>query len=264
MFYLLHKFSVNLDEEKIGEGLLLHDITKEEEIDTLKNNLISLTSHEFKTPITNIKGSVETLLRSEVEWEPEFQQELLEGVHEDIERIQHLVDDWMDISKIESGTMYVDRNMIRSDHLIEEAIDQIPQELRENASVEFINNIDEYLFFYADKQRVQQVLLNLFTNALRYNDEKHKEIHIILDKDNDYITISVADNGIGISANHIDRIFNRFYQVDATATRRTGGTGLGLSICKGIMEAHEGKIKVESVVGEGSVFTLYFPLRGGK
>lgn len=262
VFYLLYKFTVELDEEKIGQGLLLHDITKEEEIDTLKNNLISLTSHEFKTPITNIKGSVETLLRSDVEWEPEFQQELLVGVHEDIERIQHLVSDWMDISKIESGTMYVERNMIRSDHVIEESMNQIPEELRKDASFEFYNHIDAYLFFYADKQRVQQVLINLFTNALRYNDAAHKEIKITLEKIEDYITISVADNGIGISLDEINRIFNRFYQVDASATRRTGGTGLGLAICKGIMEAHEGKIEVMSEPGKGSIFTLYFPLKG--
>ena len=104
-YYILHKFSVMLDDDIIGEGLLLRDITKEEEIDTLKNNLISLASHEFKTPITNIKGSVETLLRSDVEWDADFKLELLEGVHEDIERIQHLVSDWMDISKIESGSI---------------------------------------------------------------------------------------------------------------------------------------------------------------
>ncbi len=121
-YYILHKFSVMLDDDIIGEGLLLRDITKEEEIDTLKNNLISLASHEFKTPITNIKGSVETLLRSDVEWDPDFKQELLEGVHEDIERIQHLVSDWMDISKIESGSLYIDRNMIVADPQIGKSI----------------------------------------------------------------------------------------------------------------------------------------------
>ncbi len=196
-------------------------------------------------------------------WEPEFQQELLEGVHEDIERIQHLVNDWMDISKIESGTMYVERNMIRADHVIEESMEQVPKELRENASFQFHNKTEEYLFFYADKRRVQQVLVNLFTNALRYNDESFKKITITLDKKMDDITISVSDNGIGISGDHIERIFNRFYQVDVTATRRTGGTGLGLAICKGIMDAHEGKIEVESELGKGSTFTLYFPLRKG-
>lgn len=260
-FYLLHKFSVMLDEERIGEGLLLRDITKEEEIDTLKNNLISLTSHEFKTPITNIKGSVETLLRSEVKWEPEFQQELLEGVHEDIERIQHLVNDWMDISKIESGTMYVERNMVRPDHIIEETIEQVPKDLRKNAIFQFHHHLDESTLFYADKRRVQQVLMNLFTNALRYNDSNLKEIDITLDKEKDHIIISVSDNGIGISKDHITRIFNRFYQVDVTATRRTGGTGLGLAICKGIMDAHEGKIEVNSEPGKGSTFILSFPLR---
>lgn len=263
-YYVLHKFSVMLDDTTIGKGLLLRDITKEEEIDTLKNNLISLTSHEFKTPITNIKGSVETLLREEVEWEPEFQQELLEGVHVNIDRILHLVNDWMDISKIESGTMYVERNIVRANHLIEKSIEQIPLSLREDASFHFHNNLPEDFSFYADKMRVQQVLVNLFTNALRYNDASIKKIDITLDIMDDYITIAVSDNGIGISDDHITKIFNRFYQVDVTATRRSGGTGLGLAICVGIMEAHEGKIEVISHPGEGSAFILYFPIKKGR
>lgn len=263
-YYLLHNFSVMLDEERIGEGLVLRDITKEEEIDLLKNNLISLTSHEFKTPITTIKGGVETLLRSEVEWDPEFKQELLEGVREDIERIEHLVNDWLDISKIDSGTMYVERNTIRADHIIELSMELIPEQLTEDAIFTFNNRLGEGFTFFADKMRVQQVLVNLITNALRYNDSSPKKIDITLDRDEDYITISVADNGIGISEDHLEKIFNRFYQVDVTATRRTGGTGLGLAICTGIMEAHEGKIKVESNPGNGSVFTLYFPVKEGE
>ncbi|MDY0409063.1 sensor histidine kinase [Paracerasibacillus soli] len=259
--YMLHSFSVVLDEQMIGKGLLLRDITKEAEIDTLKNNLISLTSHEFKTPITNIRGSVETLLRTDVQWEPEFERELLEGVHEDIERIQHLVSDWMDISKIESGSMYIERNMIRGDQIIEESLQQIPKELQKETEVTFVNNLQEPTYFYGDKIRIQQVLVNLFMNAIRYNDELVKKIDIVLDKTNDHVTISISDNGIGISKDHIEKIFTRFYQVDVTATRRTGGTGLGLSICKGIMEAHHGKITVESELNKGSTFTLLFPLR---
>ncbi|WP_342432935.1 ATP-binding protein [Neobacillus sp. FSL H8-0543] len=262
-YYILHKFSVMLDDAIIGEGLLLRDITKEEEIDTLKNNLISLASHEFKTPITNIKGSVETLLRSDVEWDPDFKLELLEGVHEDIERIQHLVSDWMDISKIESGSLYIERNMIVADPQIRKSIEQIPLALREDAIFHYHNHLGVDFTFYADKLRVQQVLVNLFTNALRYNDAKVKKIDITLDRDDDFITISISDNGIGISADHVTNIFNRFYQVDVTATRRTGGTGLGLAICAGIMEAHEGRIEVTSEVGKGSTFTLFFPVLKG-
>ncbi|RHW40997.1 histidine kinase [Neobacillus notoginsengisoli] len=263
-YYLLHNFSVLLDEEKMGEGLLLRDITKEEEIDTLKNNLISLASHEFKTPITTIKGSVETLLRSEVEWEPEFKQELLEGVHEDIERIQHLINDWLDISKIDSGAMNVEPNTIRADHVIELSMESIPKTLKHDAILEFNNYVEEGFTFYADKMRVQQVLINLITNAIRYNDSNRKKVDITLDKENGYTTISVADNGIGISKDHLEKIFNLFYQVDLTATRRTGGTGLGLAICAGIMEAHEGRIKVVSEPGMGSKFIIYFPDRKGE
>src|SRR5699024_2701443 len=102
--------------------------------------------------------------------------------------------------------------------------------------------------------------VNLFTNALRYNDEPIKEIDVTLEKNENYLTISVADNGIGISRDHLSKIFNRFYQVDITATRRSGGTGLGLAICKGIMHAHKGEIEVHSEPGKGTTFILYFPL----
>ncbi|WP_156857365.1 ATP-binding protein [Oceanobacillus sp. AG] len=258
--YMLHSFSVILDEQTIGKGLLLRDITKEAEIDTLKNNLISLTSHEFKTPITNIRGSVETLLREDVEWEKDFEKELLEGVHEDIERIQHLVSDWMDISKIESGTMYVERNMVRGDQMIEKSLQQIPKELQTNLEVTFENKLKKPVYFYGDKIRVQQVLVNLFMNAIRYNDQLIKKIDITLDQSASDIIISIKDNGIGISEDHLEKIFTRFYQVDVTGTRRTGGTGLGLAICKGIMEAHHGKITVKSEQNVGSTFTLFFPL----
>lgn len=263
-YYRLHKFLVKLDDDTIGEGLLLRDITKDEEIDALKNNLISLTSHEFKTPITNIKGSIETLLRQEVEWGPEFQQELLEGVHEDIDRILCLVNDWMDISKIESGTMYVEMNKVRPDQVIAKSMEQIPLPLRRDAEFHFHNHLGSDFVLYADKLRVQQVLVNLFTNALRYNDAAIKKIDVSVDIDQDDLTISVSDNGIGIAADQLEKIFNHFYQVDATAARRTGGTGLGLAICVGIMEAHGGKIEVTSKPGAGSTFTLYFPITKGE
>ncbi|WP_374016745.1 sensor histidine kinase [Paenibacillus thiaminolyticus] len=263
-YYRLHKFLVMLDDDRIGEGLLLRDITQEEEIDALKNNLISLTSHEFKTPITNIKGSIETLLRQEVEWGPEFQQELLEGVHEDIDRILCLVNDWMDISKIESGTMYVEMNKIRPDQVIAKSMEQIPLPLRRDAAFHFHNHLGNDFVLYADKLRVQQVLVNLYTNALRYNDAALKKIDVSLNIEQDYITVSVSDNGIGIAEDQLDKIFNHFYQVDATAARRTGGTGLGLAICVGIMEAHGGKIEVTSKPGAGSTFTLYFPIKKGE
>src|SRR5699024_5935912 len=137
---------------------------------------------------------------------------------------------------------------------------KIPKDLSEHANFEFYNNIKKKPFMYADKIRIQQVLVNLFTNALRYNDEEMKRIDITLSKNDDYLTIAVSDNGIGISQAHVQKIFNRFYQVDITATRRTGGTGLGLAICKGIMYAHGGKIEVQSEIGKGSTFILYFPL----
>ncbi|MBN6206064.1 hypothetical protein JYK21_06335, partial [Ralstonia pickettii] len=154
----------------------------------------------------------------------------------------------------------IEKNMVRPDHVILESLRMVPKVLQEDASFTFTNETEEDLVFYADKGRIQQVLLNLFTNALRYNDEEHKKIDITLKKESNVIKIAIADNGIGIAKEHQKSIFNRFYQVDVTATRRSGGTGLGLAICEGIMEAHGGHIEVESSLNKGSTFTLCFPI----
>ncbi|MEJ8547556.1 ATP-binding protein [Brevibacillus borstelensis] len=254
----LAAFQVSGEDRVFGRGYVWRDITKEHEVDRLKNDLISLASHEFKTPITSIKGSIETLLRSDAKWDEEFKQELLEGVHEDIRRIQELVNDWLDISKIDAGAMGIQREPIRVAKIVEKAVGRL--RTAQHSETQLDADIREDLpAVFADKLRIEQVLVNLFTNAIRYNDQLPR-IRISADADEEFVHIRVEDNGIGIHAEHLDKIFDRFYRVDVSATRRTGGTGLGLAICKGIMEAHGGMITVQSKTGEGSAFTVSLPI----
>ncbi|HWR45534.1 sensor histidine kinase [Sporomusa sp.] len=254
----LSVFPVTDDENHtIGKGFLWRDITKEHEVDKLKSDLISMVSHEFKTPITSIKGSVETLLRLDADWDEEFKQEMLTGIHEDIGHIQELVNDWLDVSRIDAKAISLDREPVRASTVVDNAVRKLPKHFASGANID--STVDENLpFIYGDRVRLGQVLSNLLTNAIRYNDRR-PYIKISAASDERYVYINVEDNGIGINEKHLERVFDRFYCVDTGQERRTGGTGLGLAICKGIVEAHGGNIKVKSCEGIGSVFTIGIP-----
>ncbi|MBP2663687.1 MAG: rcsC 4 [Firmicutes bacterium] len=257
-YMMLSAFPVISDENhSIGKGFVWWDVTKEQEVDKLKSDLISMVSHEFKTPITSIKGSVETLLRVDAEWEEEFKREMLTGIHEDIDRIQELVNDWLDISRIDAKAISLDREPVRPSIVVENAIKKLPKLFASGVTIQSTveNNLP---FIYGDRVRLGQVLLNLFTNAIRYN-ERSPQIKISARHDENYVHISVADNGIGINKEHVDKVFNRFYCVENGRERPSGSTGLGLAICKGIVEAHSGTIRLESNFGTGSVFTVSIP-----
>lgn len=257
-FMMVSAFEVAREGRVFGRGYVWRDMTKEHEIDALKNDLISLASHEFKTPITSIRGSVETLLRVDAQWEESFKQELLEGIHEDIGRIQDLIDDWLDISKIESGAMRINPQPLRVEAVVESAMRRLPQQASDTHTQFEVSVAEDIPLIYGDKLRLEQVLVNLFTNAVRYNEE-HPLIRISARADERYVRLAVQDNGIGIAEEHLDKLFDRFYRVDVSSSRQTGGTGLGLAICKGIMQAHGGGIQVASKLGVGSMFTLTIP-----
>jgi PAS domain S-box-containing protein len=255
---MLSAFPVTSDEHHIiGKGFVWRDITKEHEVDKLKSDLLSMVSHEFKTPITSIKGSVETLLRVDAYWDEDFKREMLTGIHEDIDRIQELVNDWLDISRIDAKAISLDREPVRPSTVVDNAVRKLPKHFASGAKIE--STVGECLpMMYGDRVRLGQVLSNLLTNAIRYN-ERNPEIKISADCDEKYIHISVADNGIGINEKHFVKIFDRFYCVDTGRERPSGGTGLGLAICKGIIDAHSGNIRVKSCEGTGSVFTVSIP-----
>lgn len=251
-------FLVRSSNQIKGRGYVWRDVTKEYEIDQLKNSLISLASHEFKTPITNIRGSIETLLRRDAEWDIDFQKELLKDVLEDIGRIQTLVDDWLDISKIDAGMLAVRPVPLSAEGLITDVVEHFRQRWDFTWEVSVALGMPPVT---ADRNRLEQVLINLVSNALRYNDRK-PHLAFRLDYTEQDVFIHVQDNGIGINEQDLERVFERFYQVDSSSTRRLGGTGLGLAICKGIIEAHGGRLKVSSTLGLGSTFTIILPRAG--
>jgi len=241
----------------LGRGYLFRDVTKIWEIDKLKGDLISLVSHEFKTPITSIKGSVETLLRQDAQWDESFKQELLEGILEDTDRLRDLVEDWLDLSKLAAGTIGLNKEPARALTVVENTLRHLPKHLQNGATIE--NKVSSELpLILGDRLRLEQVLANLLTNAIRYNDREPR-IEISAYSDELFVYIAVTDNGIGISEPDLAHIFDRLQRTDLGPQRREGGTGLGLAICKGIMQAHGGDIKAQSTRETGSTFTISIP-----
>ncbi|RHW34839.1 sensor histidine kinase [Neobacillus notoginsengisoli] len=260
-YIMLNKFSVYSDTSYIGNGYLLRDITKEEEIDQLKSNLITIASHEFKTPITSIRGSVETLMIQDADWDEDFKQELLQGIHEDILHLQDLISVWLDIKKIEMGTLSLNKGHFVVSQLILNTLDHLPNEFVQSKLVSFKEENDvKFPLLYGDEKRLQQVLLNLIMNGLVHNDSPAKKVEVSVTSDSRYVYIHVKDNGIGFSKELSKKIFDRFYRADNSPQRKTGGTGLGLSICLGLMQEHNGDILVKSELGKGSEFTMKLPI----
>ena len=252
---------LNLDlERRIAERTegLVKDITKEKEIDRLKNQLISFTSHEFKTPITTLSGSIETLMRKDIEWEEDFKDEILLGMKDDVQRLEQLTSDWIDIVKIDSNALVLINEQMRIGSFIEGVIQGLKKPPYTEGKIIFKrSDASEHILAF-DIKRVEQVIRNIITNAIRYS-KGNPTIFIRVYEDKERIYIDFKDNGIGIAEEHIPKIFDKFYHVDATRTRKTGGTGLGLAICKGIIEAHGWEIKVVSQLNKGSTFTIVIP-----
>ncbi|GHI01469.1 ATP-binding protein [Neobacillus kokaensis] len=254
----LTKFPIHHEKENYGFGLVLQDITKEKEMDLLKNQLISFTSHEFKTPITTLSSSIETLRRKDVEWEEAFIEEILLGMTDDVKRLEQLTSDWLDIVKIDSNALILIKEQTRIGSFIEGVIQGLKKPPYDRTKIIYTKTAasDQVLFF--DIKRIDQVIRNIITNAIRYC-RMNPTILVRIHEDRNNIWIDFKDNGIGIAAEHQKKIFEKFYHVDVSRTRKSGGTGLGLAICKGILDAHGWDIKVESEINKGSTFTIVIP-----
>ncbi|MGD9146431.1 MAG: ATP-binding protein [Anaerolineae bacterium] len=243
--------------DSLGLGLLLRDITREKELDEMKSQLLSTVSHELRTPLASIKGFATTLLREDVEWEEASRREFLSIIDEESDRLTELIGNLLDMSRIEAGTLRVEPEPTDLGPIIQETAAEF-QLMTRRHQIEILL-APALPLVMADPRRARQILRNLVENAIKYSPQGGT-ITIAASVDASSVQTSVADQGIGIESSHLDSVFDRFYQVDSASTRRVGGSGLGLSICKAIVEAHNGKIWVESQSGSGSTFYFTFPL----
>ncbi len=236
-------------------GILLRDVTREVQIERLKESLISVVAHELKTPIAAMRIQVETLARQDTEWDESFRSGLLSDMLSESQQLERLIDDWLDITRIEGGLLRLERKVVQVAGLLDRACRVVGAQYEIAVTRRIARNAE---CCNVDAGRVTQLLINLLTNAARYSRGPARVL-VDVRRDGAWIEIAVADEGIGIPPDQLERVFDRFYQVDMSMRRRSGGTGLGLAICRGIAEAHGGSIVADSVLGQGTRFVVRLP-----
>ncbi len=243
------------DSRQLGVVLLLQNVTKLKQIDQLKSEFVMTASHELRTPLTGMAMSIDLLLETAQPKLSETEAELLQTAQEDVQRLRDLVNDLLDLSKIESGKIELSQAETDPRALVEKAIDLLRIQAKEK-SIQLSSALSDSLKpVRADPNKVTWVLTNLIANALRYANEK---IEVTAQAHGDWISIAVIDDGPGIDVAYQSKIFDKFVQVKTE--RDVGGTGLGLAICKEIIKAHGGTIWVNSTPGAGSAFTFTLPV----
>jgi signal transduction histidine kinase/HAMP domain-containing protein len=227
------------------------------EADRLRSQFISSVSHELRTPLTLIKGYSTSLLRKNVSWDKTTQREFLQIIDEKTDELRDLIDKLLQSAKLEAGALKLEKEPVLMPKLAQKVVEDIAlRAKKQKLTLEFAPS---FPVVEADIRCMEQVLRNLVENAIKYSPEGG-EIAITGEIKENEILVSVSDNGIGIPPEHKDKVFERFYRVDSPLTRGSSGSGLGLSITKGHVEAHGGKIWLESTVGKGSKFYFSLPL----
>jgi signal transduction histidine kinase len=228
-------------------------------IDRLQENMarqsqfVSDASHELKTPLTVIKSYANLLRRHGVE-DKEMANEAIEAIYSEATRIQKMTETFLDLATLEKDTE-LELKEINVVSLCENILKQLKNVYRREISLHF-----EFtpMIIHADELKLKQVIIILLDNAMKYSTDK---IDVLLEKNEQYVSISVKDYGIGIPEDEINNTFERFYRVDKARSRETGGTGLGLHIAKSIMNLHKGEIRIDSKEGEGTTVKLFLPIR---
>ena len=226
------------------------------EVDELKSRFFTNISHEFRTPLTLILGPIKQMITRLSDGK---MKEDLNIVHRNANKLLGLVNQLLDISKIESGNMKLQaspQNIIQVIKVLVLSFTSYAE--RKKITLNFNSTQDE-IMVYLDKDKIDKIITNLLSNAFKFTPDGG-EIEVSVKRDDKFVNVSVNDNGIGIPKENLDKIFDRFYQVDGSHTRKQEGTGIGLSLTKELVELHKGRIEVESEEGRGATFIISLPL----
>ncbi|MDI6829114.1 MAG: ATP-binding protein [Armatimonadota bacterium] len=246
------------DQQPIGVVAIFNDITEIRNVERMKTAFVSTVSHELRTPLTSIKGFISTLLMDEEGYyDRDTQREFYTIIDTECDRLTRLISDLLNVSRIEAGrALELNLKPVNLPNLIEKVV--TVQKSYTNKHT-FKIELDDLPEITADEDKVDQILTNLTNNAIKYSP-KGGQITITGTSKDGMVTISVADQGMGIPKDHLPKVFERFHRVDNRDTREVGGTGIGLYLVKHLVEAHGGKIWVESELGKGSTFTFTLPI----
>jgi two-component system phosphate regulon sensor histidine kinase PhoR len=243
----------------MGTLVVLHDVTQLRRLENMRKDFAANVSHEIKTPLTAIKGFVETLQEGDLDSKAESHR-FLGIIAKHVDRLTAIIDDLMHLSRIERSdeTKALALEECRVCELLSTARG-LCQDRAHAKGVEIDLDCNVDLLAQLDAPLMEQALVNLLDNAIKYTQRTPARVTLSAFLENDELCIVVADEGIGIGRKHLPRLFERFYRVDKARSRHLGGTGLGLAIVKHITQAHGGRVTVQSEVGRGSTFTLCFP-----
>jgi PAS domain S-box-containing protein len=241
------------------------DITRFREEEEMKSTFVSIISHELKTPVALVKGYAQTLARPDATWDPETARQSLQIIEEEADRLEVLIDNLLDVSRIQAGDLRLDISDVNMNRLLE----RVAQDYRTQTTAHQIevDLPDELPLVSGDEERLRQVFTNLLGNAIKYSpDGGLIRIGAWVDKragnedKKPRLVVYVADAGIGIPDDELPKIFDRFYRIDTSLRRRTAGVGLGLFLINAIVEAHKGEIWVRSEVNKGTTFSVALPI----
>lgn len=260
-FISLHLSPILSDGSFFGTVSIFRDITREVELDRLKSEFVSTVSHELRTPMTSIKGYADLMIMGAAGAMTEPQMRYLQVIKNNADRLHNLVNDLLDISRIETGKTTLDLRPLDVPQLIHESIEHLQGRIQhENKHLQLNTDIAPGLpLVNADHARVIQILTNLLDNAFNYTPV-NGQISIQVQAKTNYVYISVTDTGIGIAEENQDKIFDRFFRSEDADVQKVAGTGLGLSIVRSLVEMHGGQLRLTSQIGHGSTFTFNLPI----
>lgn len=240
----------------LGRIFVCHDITHEKEVDGLKSELISTVSHELRTPMSSIMGFSELLLTRELT--PEKSKKYINIIHSESHRLTNLINDFLDIQRMESGKQVFNKQYVAFENTIKEAV-KLFENADKNHRIIYEFSEKNIPAVYCDPDKIIQVISNLLSNAIKYSP-KGGDVIVKVELEGHMLKVGVKDFGLGIPDEVKEKLFTKFFRVDNDDRREIGGTGLGLAICREIVLSHGGQIWVESVHGTGSTFYFTLPL----
>ena len=258
---LVERISAHAEEleQRVAERTreLEQALAKVREADRMKSQLLSTVSHELRTPLASIKGYVTTLIDYRDRLADATLEEFLHIVDEESDRLRELVENLLDMSRIEAGVLHIHPELTRLTPVVERALAALQPKLAgREVSIDALDHLPDVMI---DSTRIQQVLSNLLDNAAKYS-RPGTPIHISVAAGATHVTVGVRDRGVGIPPEHAQKIFDRFYRIENAGIRSAGGIGLGLAISRGLVEAHGGRMWVDSVAGQGSTFYFSIPV----
>ena len=259
-YYKVQGFPVMTGKTFIGYGYVMRDVTRERQVNILKDSILSTVSHEFRSPLTTIYGSADSLLRQGVTWTEDEKTDFIKAIIEESKRLEYLIDNIMDISKIEAGVFKLNLHNANISKITARVLKRLRDRYPKN--IFKVDDRGDLPIIVMDEQRIEHVLNNLLENAVKYSSAE-KVIYVKLGyfKKENMIKVGVIDQGIGIAPQYHKDIFKRFYRVENKMALRINGSGVGLAITKWIIKNHGGSIWVESSLGKGSEFYFTLPCK---